>query len=84
MSTDCRIAWREIALPNKVKNGETVDEWWPLNGKLGDEMEGAVHLLISKKVWTLFISYVLTVIVYVRCVNTMFIRDFWMIAFTYL
>ena len=50
MSTDCRIAWVNITLPNGVSNDEAVDDWWPLSGKLGEEQEGTVHLLLSKKV----------------------------------
>jgi len=58
MSTDCRIAWANITLPNGVSNNEPVDDWWPLSGKLGEELEGTVHLIITKKVcckYTLFL-----------------------------
>ena len=52
MTTDCRIAWKDIAIPSNLSESQPVDEWWPLNGKLGEEEEGSVHLLLTKKVHT--------------------------------
>ena len=50
MSTDSRIAWVDVPLPENVRNGEQMDEWLPLSGKLGEEAEGTIHIVMSKKV----------------------------------
>ncbi|XP_067000727.1 toll-interacting protein [Anabrus simplex] len=41
------IAWTHIVIPQAVLNGETHDDWYPLNGKQGDGMEGMVNLVLS-------------------------------------
>lgn len=48
-STDSRIAWTSIPISEEIKKGTSKDEWWPLNGKLGEEKEGVIHLQISMK-----------------------------------
>uniref|UniRef100_H2YLR6 Toll-interacting protein n=1 Tax=Ciona savignyi TaxID=51511 RepID=H2YLR6_CIOSA len=47
LTTDSRIAWTRIELSEQAKKGEQVDDWWPLSGKLGEEMEGTVHIVMS-------------------------------------
>uniref|UniRef100_H2XRV6 C2 domain-containing protein n=1 Tax=Ciona intestinalis TaxID=7719 RepID=H2XRV6_CIOIN len=47
LTTDSRIAWTKIELSDQIKNGEPLDDWWPLSGKLGEELEGSVHLVVS-------------------------------------
>lgn len=49
MLANKKVAWTKIKLPDSVKNGETSDDWWPLTGELGNEKEGTVHIIFSKK-----------------------------------
>ena len=45
---DDRVAWSHITIPGRVlTGGETVDDWYPLNGKLGDGQEGSVNLVLT-------------------------------------
>lgn len=44
---DDRVAWAYVTLPQAALNGETVDEWFPLSGKQGDQKEGAINLVMS-------------------------------------
>jgi len=47
-TVDDRVAWVHIPLPSEVlTGGETSDKWYPLNGKLGDEREGTINLVLS-------------------------------------
>lgn len=46
-TTDERIAWAVLNIPERVIQGETVDDWYPLSGKQGDLAEGQVNLIIS-------------------------------------
>ncbi|XP_037808562.1 toll-interacting protein-like [Lucilia sericata] len=41
------IAWCEIKLPERVFTGETHEEWYPLSGKQGDGLEGAIDIVLS-------------------------------------
>ncbi|KAG8232250.1 hypothetical protein J437_LFUL011803 [Ladona fulva] len=41
------IAWAHIPIPAAVMNGETREDWYPLSGKQGDEMEGSINLVLS-------------------------------------
>lgn len=41
------VAWAHVVLPVGIFNGDTVDEWFPLSGAMGDKQEGAVNLVIS-------------------------------------
>jgi len=45
--TDERIAWNLIRIPERVIQGETVDDWYPLSGKQGEGAEGQINLIIS-------------------------------------
>jgi len=46
-TVDELIAWAHIPIPDAVMNGETIDEWYALNGKQGDGLEGHVNLVLS-------------------------------------
>ncbi|XP_059481290.1 toll-interacting protein-like [Neocloeon triangulifer] len=46
-TVDELIAWAHIPIPEAVMNGETIDEWYALNGKQGDGQEGNVNLVLS-------------------------------------
>ncbi|KAI6650873.1 Toll-interacting protein-like [Oopsacas minuta] len=43
-SVDERIAWAHIELPAAIFEGQAVEDWFPLNGNLGDGKEGTMLL----------------------------------------
>jgi len=47
LTDDQRIAYAKIAVPQSVFEGHTLDEWFPLSGKLGEAKEGSINLIIS-------------------------------------
>lgn len=44
------IAWTQISIPQIVFTGETHENWFPLNGKQGEGLEGMVNLVLSYSV----------------------------------
>ncbi|KAF5301461.1 hypothetical protein FQA39_LY02190 [Lamprigera yunnana] len=49
-TTDELIANATITIPQQVLNGETHEDWYPLNGKLGDGLEGMINIVLSYNV----------------------------------
>ena len=48
---DEKIAWGMIKIKDECFEGQTVDEWFPLNGKQGDGgKEGMVQIVMQYKV----------------------------------
>lgn len=44
------IAWTQIVIPQQVLAGETHEDWYPLNGKQGEGVEGMINLVLSYSV----------------------------------
>lgn len=45
------IAWAHIPIGKNVLNGETTEDWYPLNGKQGEGREGMINLVLSYTVF---------------------------------
>lgn len=49
-AVDDRIAWCDVTLTPAMLNGETtetIDDWFVLSGKQGDEKEGSINIVLS-------------------------------------
>ena len=51
---DDRVAWAHITIPERVFSGETVDDWFALGGRLGEEQEGTINLVHTYMVGFIF------------------------------
>ena len=46
-TVDEKIAWAHIPIPQNVFEGQTVDDWYPISGRLGDGLEGTINLVLT-------------------------------------
>lgn len=58
-SMDERIAWGLIAIKDSVFEGETLEDWYPLTGKQGEDKEGMINLVFAYRVGKMFALFII-------------------------
>lgn len=51
---DERIAWGLISVKDAVFEGETLEDWYSLSGKQGEDKEGMINLVFAYRVGNTF------------------------------
>ncbi|XP_071533978.1 toll-interacting protein A-like isoform X3 [Panulirus ornatus] len=51
LTDDELVAWVNLPIPEVIFQGETVDEWYSLSGKLGEGQEGTVNIVMSYTIY---------------------------------
>ncbi|ESN98998.1 hypothetical protein HELRODRAFT_185045 [Helobdella robusta] len=54
---DDKIAWAHIVIPEQIFSGETVDEWYQLSGKQGEQKEGSINIIFSHSMAPVRLTY---------------------------
>ncbi|OQV22449.1 Toll-interacting protein [Hypsibius exemplaris] len=44
---DERVAWGHFTIPQRVFEGDALDDWWQLSGKQGEQKEGMIEIVFS-------------------------------------
>ncbi len=57
LALDDRVAWAHFEFPEDLFNGETVEEWVPLNGRQGNGEEGNINIILSLQVRECFVVH---------------------------
>ncbi|VDP95033.1 unnamed protein product [Echinostoma caproni] len=55
LMSDSKIAWTTIPLPQSLHGGESLDTWFQLSGKQGQDCEGSIHLTMKIRVGFIFL-----------------------------
>ena len=50
LALDDRVAWAYYEFPEDLFSGETVEEWVPLSGKMGEGLEGNMNIILTMTV----------------------------------
>ena len=69
---DERIAWGLIPIKEEVFSGETVEDWYSLTGKQGEDKEGMINLVFAYRVHNKYvIIYIIFifVVIYIHLVH---------------